>query len=202
MYIGLLSRTCVTIPGLDSDLLWNHFKMIGGAYIFSVSIERGRYHMAGLVRFTLYHSSCRSVPGLLRVTEFTFFRWGSQFSGWDALENGVGQFLLPHLHGQLTFTFILVFTCTYTFAGAFVLLIITFTFTSTFTFQLHHIFLHCIYIHIYMFVCDLIFAYIYIYIPIYNRCTFQFCIYIIYIYNFMYFYIYIYLHFYHFSYSH
>ena len=37
----------------DSDLLWNHFMSTGGVYDFSVSIERGGYHMAGLVRFHL-----------------------------------------------------------------------------------------------------------------------------------------------------
>ena len=86
---------------LHDPLSWNHFKMTGGAYDVSVSIERSRYHMCGPVRFTWRHSSRRRVPGLLRVTEFTFFVKVHKFYGGDALVFGVGQFLPSHLHGHL-----------------------------------------------------------------------------------------------------
>ena len=87
---------------INDPLSWNHFKMTGGAYDFTVSIERSRYHMSGPVRFTWLHSSRRRVPGLLRVTEFTFFfAKVHKFSGGDALVYGVGHFLPSHLHGHL-----------------------------------------------------------------------------------------------------
>ena len=63
----VVDKMCVTIlcRGITSRLL--------AALTTSLCQSKEiRYHMSGLVRFTLWHPSGRRVPGLSRATEFTF----------------------------------------------------------------------------------------------------------------------------------
>ena len=83
---------------LHGPLSWNHFKMTGGAYDCSVSIERSRYHMSDPVRFTWLHSSRRRVPGLLRVTEFTFLVEMLWYTAWDTLYLHIYMDTYIHIH--------------------------------------------------------------------------------------------------------